>query len=299
MFIEVGFMKETIRCPICGKEFELLSYHLRKHNITVKDFKKIYPDVKLVTDSMHEKNSKRMREISNRPEVKENVSKTSKSRWSDESFRKKMEIVHKEVQSDKNLQERKSKALKKTWENPEFREDIINKQLEAQKRPEVKERKSEAGKRNWENPEYRSKIRKHRSVRVLDDGTEMIFASSWEVDVSIFLDEMKIPWKYEFRTFDYKTRDGKDHKYFPDFYIEDGDFYLEVKPKHETADEVNTLKLQSVRDSGYVIEYITQDDIEDIDTFKNKFYEVQRLSKATIQSKEGKTSEGNKIGCIV
>ena len=61
--------------------------------------------------------------------------------------------------------------------------------------------------------------------------------------------------------------------------IKDLDLILEVKPEHEIDLEVNQLKFSSVVSCGRNIMYITQDDIVNIDTFKDKIYGVHRLSK--------------------
>lgn len=90
---------------------------------------------------------------------------------------------------------------------------------------------------------------------------------------------LDIEWDYETLQFEYFTNDGKSHNYYPDFYLRDLDLILEVKPKHEIELEVNQLKFSSVVSCGRNIMYITQDDIVNIDTFKDKIYGVHRLSK--------------------
>lgn len=271
--------KDYVECPICGKKLMNMTSHIKAHGIEIKDFKIKYPNVDLVSESYRSKMSSKMKVVRNRDDVKAKTSENSKRMWGSSEFKDKMHKIHLEVQSDKDLQSRKSKTLKNTWKRQEVRNRIIDAQKKAQSLESEKERKSRQGKLNWESKEYRSKVRKHRSVRILDNGEPMIFASSWEVKVSKYLDSLDIEWDYETLQFEYFTNDGKSHNYYPDFYLRDLDLILEVKPKHEIELEVNQLKFSSVVSCGRNIMYITQDDIVNIDTFKDKIYGVHRLSK--------------------
>ena len=52
--------------------------------------------------------------------------------------------------------------------------------------------------------------------------------SSWELIVAMWLDKQGIKWTKRVRYFNYEWN-GSSRKYFPDFYLEDLDLYLEVK----------------------------------------------------------------------
>lgn len=240
----------------------------------------MYPDVPLRTKEYTSKHSARMK-ASNTLEVRRKKSESMKKVWEKEDYKEKMYEVHVKVQNSEDLQKRKSKALKKTWEKEHDR--IVKCQKEAQKREDVKQKKSEAGRRNWENPEYRKKVRANKSIRVFEDGSVVRFRSSWENKLSCYLDELKIPWDYEYKGFPYiSPDDGKEHSYYPDFRIKlpgKKEFYLEVKPSNQVDTEINLIKIDSVLKSGIYVDYITEDDIEDIETFQKKFLEVQRLSE--------------------
>jgi endogenous inhibitor of DNA gyrase (YacG/DUF329 family) len=60
-------MEEKIQCPICGKYFKLLYSHVvQKHKIPIEEFKKMYPNVSLMTEDvkrrMSESHSRAMKE---------------------------------------------------------------------------------------------------------------------------------------------------------------------------------------------------------------------------------------------
>lgn len=52
--------------------------------------------------------------------------------------------------------------------------------------------------------------------------------SSWELIVAKYLDSLNIKWIRNKNSFNYEW-DNKIHKYFPDFYLVDYDYYIEVK----------------------------------------------------------------------
>lgn len=57
------------------------------------------------------------------------------------------------------------------------------------------------------------------------------FDSSWEIAYYIWLKDHNITFEFHPNiSFDYKTADGKEHKYFPDFKV--GDEYIEIKGNH-------------------------------------------------------------------
>lgn len=50
-----------IKCRICGREFSLITNtHLQLHEITVEDYKKLFPDTKICSKEYIDKQSKRM-----------------------------------------------------------------------------------------------------------------------------------------------------------------------------------------------------------------------------------------------
>lgn len=58
----------------------------------------------------------------------------------------------------------------------------------------------------------------------------------WEKIVAVFLDEQKIRWCKSKKSFTY-TWQNKEHEYFPDFYLEEYNAYIEVKGCKVARDE--------------------------------------------------------------
>lgn len=51
---------------------------------------------------------------------------------------------------------------------------------------------------------------------------------TWELKFAMYLDDNSIKWERNTESFNYNF-DGKDRKYFPDFYLPDSDDYIEIK----------------------------------------------------------------------
>lgn len=74
-------------------------------------------------------------------------------------------------------------------------------------------------------------------------GREFMFDSSWEDALAIRLDELDIDWTRP-EPIPWKDQDGKDHKYFPDFYLPSFDLYLD--PKNPYYQKIQKEKLDIV-----------------------------------------------------
>jgi len=61
-----------VKCQICNKEFKQITYaHLKHHNITIKEYKDLFPNSKLVSDESYNSRSIKSKYYSNLPEIKE------------------------------------------------------------------------------------------------------------------------------------------------------------------------------------------------------------------------------------
>lgn len=91
--------------------------------------------------------------------------------------------------------------------------------------------------------------------------------SQWEVIFAAYLDHKELVWKYEPESFPLKN--GKT--YIPDFWVEEWDEYVEVKPswRFETL-----WKVDELRESGKKVRVVTDKDInefaKDLDTLPLK-----------------------------
>lgn len=78
--------------------------------------------------------------------------------------------------------------------------------------------------------------------------------SSWELIVAKYLDSLNINWIKNINSFNY-IWNGKQHKYFPDFYLVDYNYYVEVKGyerkrdicKYDSVDNLIIIKANEIK----------------------------------------------------
>jgi hypothetical protein len=93
---------------------------------------------------------------------------------------------------------------------------------------------------------YKGRYSPKHPEKYKGDPTKIIYRSSWERRLMVYLDENKsvIQWSSEEIAIPYRSPiDNRMHRYFPDFYVKavdkDGNIteqLLEVKPKKETKE---------------------------------------------------------------
>jgi len=87
---------------------------------------------------------------------------------------------------------------------------------------------------------YKGKFRPTNPHKYNGDPTNIIYRSSWELKLMIYLDEHSdiVKWSSEEFVIPYKSPiDGKRHRYFPDFWIKKKNgrcVMIEVKPAAQT-----------------------------------------------------------------
>lgn len=118
---------------------------------------------------------------------------------------------------------------------------------------------------------YQGKYKPRNPSKYMGDPTNIIYRSSWELKLCSYLDQHPdvLRWGSEELFIPYRSPiDGKVHRYFPDFYVEQLNrekkkekLLIEVKPKHQTMPPDTAKKmtpkgnisrtfLQEVRDWG-------------------------------------------------
>lgn len=124
-------------------------------------------------------------------------------------------------------------------------------------RKQVLRRLSESHKGNTHSPEVKKRIRKSmqgavrdspesysaenvcgrvKRIKVVDSfGTQTTVHGRWERDVATFFNERAIRWRNDVQGFSYQWK-GREHLYFPDFYLPDFDVYVEVKGFERSRD---------------------------------------------------------------
>jgi hypothetical protein len=101
---------------------------------------------------------------------------------------------------------------------------------------ETKEKLSEIGRKLT----YR-RLMRHQQLFYKKDGTIIILDSSWEVVLAQRLDYLDIDWVRP-KPIPWVDRDGKEHHYFPDFYLPKYNVYLD--PKNSIVQEQQKEKIE-------------------------------------------------------
>ena len=71
--------------------------------------------------------------------------------------------------------------------------------------------------------------------------------SSWERELAIKFDNLKIKWIKNPTYFKYENLNGEIRKYYPDFYLPDYDCYIEVKGywTDEVRNKISSAKIKN------------------------------------------------------
>lgn len=96
-----------------------------------------------------------------------------------------------------------------------------------------------------------------RSIRPYTqiDGSVVMLDSSWEEALAIRLDDLGIKWFRPDLPIKYCGVDGRDHNYFPDFYLPDYDIFLDPKnPAAVKAQQEKLDVLMKMMDNLIIIE---------------------------------------------
>lgn len=250
---------DTVRCEICGKEFQTLKNHIPKHNITSKEYKKMFPDARIMSESL----SKRQSEVGK--QNKERFVSMVKMNWKDSEYSEKMKKLAGETITKRNLEnwkdeeyrkkmsENQKKVVTRQLQDPEFRKmlsDNGRKSWEGKTYEETKSRREQARrlakevsyKATWGNPEW---VKKHKEnfnkmlregkmaykpavIEIELEGKKYIFKSSYELAFALYLLENKIEFLYEPMSIDY-FYNGKERFYTVDFYLPSKETYYEIK----------------------------------------------------------------------
>ena len=108
-----------------------------------------------MTDEEKAAFSKTIKEVNNKPEVKEKISLYQKERWSNMTDEERNNLIQKHIETNNRpeIKEKRSKSLKIRFTNRTDEElaAFKQKQKEAQNRPEVKEKRSKSEKERFAN----------------------------------------------------------------------------------------------------------------------------------------------------
>ncbi len=238
-------MKENIdyvKCPICGKEYKLLSTHLKAHNLTVTEFKIKYPKQLLISEK-----EKKLR------------SDKFKIKNKDKSFRAKN---LKGIRSSSKHKEAAGNTLRKLNKNMPI--EMRNKQIESVIRSNKSKARRELARDNGlrrfkEDPEkflnnMNSGGISKRETYVFKNGEAKKLRSNLETRIITELDKRQIIFTYETLRIPYIFKDI-ERTYIPDIYIEPN-IIIEIKPKNLRESKQVQAKREAAEKAGYRYYYV-------------------------------------------
>jgi hypothetical protein len=199
-------MTELVQCQICFKFLPSINnWHLQWHNITLKEYKRRFPDSPTMSEAVRHK-------LGNSTRGKKRLEFSKKiSGQGNGMFRRKHEVesIQKMRKNRKGKGQGISGKYKRTLEIREkISKGVIKYNLENyEKRKYIKIFKSRRGTRS----KYRSRT-----------GCTMTSKSNYELSVMIYLDMHPevIRWDYEPFRLGYRDHNKKLRSYTPDFFVE-------------------------------------------------------------------------------
>ncbi len=223
-------------CPLCKYDFSLkggnYSKHIKACDGSYKLFVKLqnckYCNISFenLNVSQRANHSKWCLKNPNRMLYVENM-KHARSFISPENIKRGLEKI-KQAHKNGAYKEASKKSYETKKKNGTLRHTEESKQLIRQKALASKHRRVLRSTR-----EYTKK-----------DGTVVLLDSSWEEALAKRLDEMNIEWERP-KPVVWVDSEGKSHNYFPDFYLNDHDVYLD--PKNDIVYNMSLEKINRIK----------------------------------------------------
>ena len=267
-----------VGCPVCGKVYRcyVSTEHLKqKHGFQNREEVEIlYPESPLHTEEWLELAGRGGRQTSCHKKEDSKWAKTVQEKIHTPQQRLRQSESHKGKSfSTESSRRKQSEATNKLWRDPIYREMQSEKAKRQHENGLTQKVLANSGKKRYKFKQY--------SMR-----------SKWEITFAELLDRMGFSWKYEPACFKYfNPKKDQMSVYYPDFYIEDLNLYIEIKPK-SLINEVMNQKLGSVRASGGRIAYITEDVMFNLNELIEQFEDMpvattQMLMLADFQGQQG------------
>jgi hypothetical protein len=133
----------------------------------------------------------------------------------------------------------------------------------------------------YQTPEHRKKMAKFGGLKpraghckhikyTMRSGTVVDLQGTWELKFAVFLDDRKIEWERNRVGYRY-TFGGKEHEYFPDFWIKELDIYVEVKGYETEKDRAKWKQFP------FKLLVVKKQEIQDLTSWWNKqSYEIKK-----------------------
>jgi hypothetical protein len=144
--------------------------------------------------------------------------------WKSSEYKEKHVSAIIKTKSTKASKKKHSEAQIKKWKNPVTRKKMLDSHRLLQQTPEWRAKVSMGLKKRWkENP---PKCISRKYIIKSNKGN-IVLRSSYEREFVRYLDENKINWEYEPKSFILKTYSNR--VLIPDFYLKEYDLWVEIK----------------------------------------------------------------------
>lgn len=276
-------MIRMVKCPICGVERKTLYSHMYNlHGLRKSECEKLYPDIKWCDEGFKEKRSRDSKKSLGSPEVRQKLREAQLGRYSKPEEHEKVSKASKKMWQNDEYRKKSSKArvegAKKQWKNPETRrkrsEHIRKAQISLWKDEEYRNKQCASFRKMWSNPEYRkARLNTFTNTRpyTRSDGSIVEMRSTYEVTCSEYLDDLGIKWEYEKGPYEIYYEDERTvHYYYPDFYLPEYGFFIEVKSDfyyNKCRKDVKT-KIQGMMLQGHKVYLAMENELKDLYSFK-------------------------------
>jgi hypothetical protein len=257
------------KCMICGQEFKerISGMHLRKHEINMEAYKKMFPNAitiskegsKKISDSTKEQIKRdghwaKGKTKENSESVKNIVETRKKNNtnwfpddyihWSKTKDQDEVRAIFGTVgkKGAKTKKERGSLLGEKNGMYGKSVYDVWVKKYgkeEADRRALARNKKLSEKSKGSNNPMYGKPAPQGSGVGKYTKYKDINFRSTWEAKVAEWLDENNITWKYEEKR--YKLSNGTT--YLPDFFIYEGKKLTEVVEVKGYMDDISKTKI--------------------------------------------------------
>lgn len=247
-----------LECPICDEyNLKQLTHHLTwKHNLTKEQFLQQFPNTKLWIDEISERCAKAQSKgietfrnnLENDPHHYDEMYKRRSEHRDNASITAKI----KQTRKERNTDERVSKITKQLWQRDDYRK--------------LQSNKTKLQHKNGLTDIIVKKSGRKRYTVTLGNSTYSM-RSTWEVDLATYFYNHNIGFKYEPFTIKYRYM-GEIKLYYPDFYLQQSNLIIEVKPLDLCKEERVIAKKNACIEQGYKYMFITENELKVLDTIK-------------------------------
>ena len=229
-----------ISCPICAKEgYRNLIRHITGfHHMSIEEFRSLYPNNQIYDEGCRENFRK--------------GAKNALASMSADTLRDR--AIHACETKKSNDPDYYKKWNAKLWNDPDYRKNKIE-QVKEQHRNGLTDILFQST-HNTDRSKYR-----YTSI----SGNSYSFRSSWELALAQYLDKLGIKFTYEslrIRYFD--SESGSVRSYYPDFYLSEFNWIIEVKPKVFTSSQNSLDKKKACIEQGYEFEFFTEENLSEL-----------------------------------